>query len=114
MWKKNALKRMAVALALLGSALTSANAVEVTPWLRIQALQAGWVVDRMLVFTPGALVNPDGCSIVTNGYIINERDPGRRTFYAMLLSALLNQRQVAFVVGGCFENRPRIVSVSIR
>jgi len=78
-------------------------------------MQVGWVVDRMLVFhnTP-ALTNPDGCPVINNGYIINETDAGRKTAYAMLLSALLNQREVAMVIDGCFQGRPRIISVSIR
>jgi hypothetical protein len=113
---KKFLNRMVVAVALLGSATTLADAApQFTPWGRITTLQNGWVVDRMLVFQGnGALTNPDGCSLVTNGYIINEADAGRRTQYAMLLSALLNQREVAMVISGCFQNRPRIISVAIR
>lgn len=86
-----------------------------TPWARVKEMQVGWVVDRMLVFhnTP-SLTNPDGCRIIDNGYIISEMDPDRRTSYAMLLSAILNQREVAMVINGCFQERPRIVSVSIR
>jgi hypothetical protein len=101
---------------LVSAALTCyVDAAEaVTEWGNVEALQAGWVVDRMLVFHNAPLKNPDNCSITTNGYIINETDPGRQTFYAMLLSALVGKRQVAFVVSGCFEQRPRIVSVSIR
>jgi hypothetical protein len=80
----------------------------------IDGLQAGWVLDRMLVFPHSVpLTNPGGCGTLNNGYIINETDPGRKTFYALLLGALLNGRQVQFVIQGCFEDRPRIVSVSI-
>jgi hypothetical protein len=89
-------------------------AAESSDWGRVVALQAGWTIDRMLVFHSAPMKNPDGCSLVTNGYIIDENAPGHKTFYALLLSALLNQREVAFVIGGCFENRPQIVSVSIR
>lgn len=108
--------RTLIAAVLLGLGGTAAPAApQVTPWITLAALQSGWVVDRMLVFpSAGALVNPDGCPIVTNGYIINERDPARKTFYAMLVSALMNQREVNFVISGCFEQRPRIVSVSVR
>lgn len=115
MWK-SFLRRLVIAAALAGPAATLADAApQFTPWGRVVSLQAGWVVDRMLVFHgTGALTNPDGCTIVTNGYIIRESDPGHRTFYAMLLSAMLNQRDVAMVISGCFEQRPRIVSVAIR
>lgn len=94
----------------------SATAAAVfTPWGRISALQAGWVIDRMLVFpdTP-VLTNPDNCPLVTNGYVINETDSGRNVFYAMLISALTTGRQVALVISGCFVDRPRIISVAMR
>lgn len=109
-------KRVIIALVLtLGAAAPASAQAIFTPWARISHIQAGWVVDRMLVFhnTP-AITNPGGCPLVTNGYIINETDPGRRTFYAMLLGALLNGREATFVVSGCFQSRPRIVSVAVR
>jgi hypothetical protein len=112
---KTFLNRLVIALGLLGSVATVADAAQFTPWGRVRQLQNGWVVDRMLVWHgTGALTNPDGCSILNNGYIINENDPGHRTAYAMLLSAFLNQRDVTMVISGCFENRPRIVSVAVR
>ena len=85
-----------------------------TDWGKVITLQAGWTVDRMLVFHGAEMKNPEGCSIVTNGYIIDESAPGRGSFYTLLLSALLNTRDVNFVIQGCFEDRPRIVSVSIK
>jgi hypothetical protein len=103
-------------LGLAGTMTSTSNAAATfTPWARVLSIQDGWVVDRMLVFhnTP-ALTNPSGCPLVTNGYIINETDPVRKTSYAMLLSAVLNQREVAMVIDGCFDNRPRIISVAIR
>ena len=102
-----------IATASLVSPTRAADPV-VTDWSKVIALQAGWTVDRMLVFHGAAMKNPEGCSITTNGYIIDENAPGHATFYTLLLSALLNTRDVNFVVQGCFENRPRIVSVSIR
>lgn len=106
----------AAVLGLAGTMASPSNAAPTfTPWARVLSIQDGWVVDRMLVFhnTP-TMTNPNGCPIVTNGYIINETDPVRKTSYAMLLSAVLNQREVAMVIDGCFEGRPRIVSVTIR
>lgn len=106
----------ATMLALTGTMTGASHAVPTfSPWARVLSMQVGWVVDRMLVFpnTP-ALTNPDFCPITTNGYIIRETDPDRKTSYAMLLSAVLNQREVAMVIDGCFEGRPRIISVAIR
>jgi hypothetical protein len=94
---------------------SAAAAPVFTPWARITALQAGWVIDRMLVFldTP-VMSNPDNCPLVTNGYIINETDAGRNVFYAMLISALTTGKQVALVISGCFGDRPRAISVALR
>jgi hypothetical protein len=101
-----------IATAMFAGPSYAQNAV--SDWGSLVSLQAGWIVDRMLVFHSAPLRNPGGCSTTNNGYIINETDGGRSTFYALLMSALLNRREVQFVVSGCFENRPRIVSVSIR
>lgn len=110
-------KSMLIALAISADAIISApaNAAEVTPLATVVAIQNGWVVDRMLVFhNVSTLTNPNNCPIVTNGYIINETDPVRRTSYDMLIAAKVNGRQVAFVIDGCFQGRPRIVSVTLR
>jgi hypothetical protein len=85
-----------------------------TDWGKVLALQVGWMVDRVLVFHGAEMKNPEGCTLTTNGYIIDESTPGRGTFYTFLLSGLLNTRDVQLVIQGCFENRPRIVSVSIK
>jgi hypothetical protein len=115
MSKRSFLNLLVIASAFLGSTATLANAAEFTPWGKVIAIQSGWVVDRMLVFHgTGPLINPNGCPIVTNGYIIKETDPARRTFYDMLLNGVLWQREVQMVIDGCFGGRPRIVSVSMR
>src|SRR5262245_52967378 len=87
---------------------------ESSDWGKVVSLQAGWTVDRMLVFHSAPMKNPDNCPLTTNGYIIDESAPGHRTFYALLLGAFLNGKETAFVISGCFEQRPQIVSVSIR
>jgi len=110
-------KKMLFALALTAEAIISApaNAAQATPWATVAAIQDGWVVDRMLVFhNDPNMTNPDICPIVTNGYIIKETDPVRKTSYDMLIAAIANSRQVSFVIDGCFAGRPRIVSVSLR
>ena len=99
--------------AMLANPVAAADPVS-TDWGNVVSLQAGWTVDRMLVFHSAPLRNPDSCSVVTNGYIIDENAPGHKTFYALLLGALLNGKETALVISGCFEQRPRIVSVSIR
>ncbi|MEQ1558252.1 MAG: hypothetical protein ABL933_04850 [Methyloglobulus sp.] len=113
----NKIKAILFAVVLSAGAIFSvpANALGTTPWATVAAIQDGWVVDRMLVFpnTP-TLTNPDGCPLVTNGYIIKETDPVHKTSYDMLIAAKVNNRQVAFVLDGCFEGRPRIISVSLR
>lgn len=91
------------------------RAAQVTNWGTLVALQGGWGIDRMLVFHAIPIVNADPpCSITTNGYIVNETHSGHNLFNTMLLTALLNRREVQFVILGCYENRPQIVSVSIR
>jgi len=102
-----------VANAMLAYPVYAADAV-FTEWGTVVTLQAGWTIDRMLVFHSAPMKNPDNCPITTNGYIIDEKARGRKTFYALLLGALLNERETALVILGCFEDRPRIVSVAIR
>jgi hypothetical protein len=91
------------------------RAAQFTPWGKIVMLQGGWGIDRMLLFhQPTPMTNPDGCTLLTNGYILNETHTGRNLFYSMLISALMNGREVALVISGCYQNRPQIVSVAIR
>lgn len=89
-------------------------AQEFTEFGLVTALQAGWTIDRTLVFHDKPMLNPGNCGIVTNGYIIDENAPGHNLFNTMILSALMNQREVAFVVFGCYEDRPQIISVTVR
>ena len=92
-------------------------APQFTPWARVVSLQAGWVVDQMLVFldTPsGAVTNPDGCPLKTNGYTTNPAHAGHDMFHTMLVSAFISGRQVAMVISGCWSDRPQIVSVAIK
>jgi hypothetical protein len=104
---------------------SSVNAAESTDWGTVLRLQAGWTIDRMLVFHSKPTINPANpvarkgapkgmCSLTTDGYIIDENAPGHNLFNTLVLSALLNGREVQFVIDGCKENRPQIVSVSIR
>ena len=84
-------------------------------WFTITALQAGWFVDQVLVFPNAPLVNPGGeCTIVNNGYTTDRNDSGHTLFHTMLLGALVNTREVNLVLYGCFEGRPKIISVSVR
>jgi hypothetical protein len=86
-----------------------------TSWGTVATLQGGWGIDRMLVFHAAPMINSDPpCQILTNGYIVNETHTGHTLFNTMLMTALLNKREVAFVISGCYEQRPQIVSVAIR
>lgn len=107
--------RIAVIAAFIGGAAISPGlAQESSEFGLVTALQAGWTIDRTLVFHDKPMLNPGSCGIVTNGYIIDENAPGHNLFNAMVLSALMNQREVAFVVYGCYEDRPQIISVTVR
>ena len=75
-----------IATASLVTPTQAADAVS-TDWGKVVILQAGYVVDRMLVFHGAAMQNPEGCPLTTNGYIIDENAPGHATFYTLLLSA---------------------------
>jgi hypothetical protein len=111
------LARIAVMIAgaAMFPALGNAQTAKVTPWGTLVALQGGWGIDRMLVFHNMPMTNAEPpCNLLTNGYIVNESQTGHDLFNTMLLTALLNRREVQFVILGCFENRPQIVSVSIR
>jgi hypothetical protein len=98
------------------SGIISTDGAAATPFAKVVAVQAGWTLDQMLLFTdqPAPITNPGGCTVTTNGYITNPADSGHTLFNTMLLSALLNAREVQLVVFGCYLDRPRIVSVSIR
>lgn len=91
-----------------------ASAQEWTDYGSVLQLQAGWVLDRTLVFHSAPIKNPDRCGLTSNGYIVDENALGRDTFNAMMLNALLNNKEAAFVIGGCKEDRPEIISVAIR
>jgi hypothetical protein len=110
-------KAILLALAISFGELISipAKAAEFTPPATVAFLQVGFVVDRMLVFhNLPTLTNPNNCPIVTNGYIISETDPDRKTSYDMLIAAKTFTRSVQLVIDGCFQGRPRIVSVVLR
>jgi hypothetical protein len=94
----------------------TAGTTAATPWAKVVALQAGWTIDQMLVFTdqPAPITNPGGCNVTTNGYVTNPADSGHNLFHTILLSALLNAREVQFVIFDCWSDRPRIISVGIR
>jgi hypothetical protein len=98
--------------AMLAGSVNAADAL-VTDWGTLVALQAGWTIDRMLVFHSAPMKDP-GCPITTNGYIVAESGTGHTLFNTLLLSALLARREVQFVILDCLEKRPQIVSVSIR
>lgn len=111
------LRVLAVPTAMISAAAFAGScyaAATFTEFGFVNAMQAGWTIDRMLVFHSKPMINPGNCSLLTNGYIVDENAPGHNLFNTMILSALLNKREVAFVIDGCKEDRPVIISVSIR
>jgi hypothetical protein len=114
---KNRVVQIALIIASSAMFAASGNAqtAQVSDWGTLTALQAGWEIDRMLVFHAAPITDADPpCPLLTNGYIVNEEHTGHNLFNTMLITALLNRREVSFVILGCFEDRPQIVSVSIR
>ena len=59
------------------------------------------------------MVNPDNCP-VNVGYATNVNDPGHDLFHTVALSAFLNNKQVRFLVSGCWFGKPRLIAVGVR
>lgn len=97
---------------LLGSGAASAVQV-VSDWGKISILSTGWVLDTMAVTTTAPTVNP-GCPVLNAGYATNPADPGHSLHHAVLLAALLNNREVQIIADGCIFDKPRIISVIVR
>lgn len=95
---------------------TSSAAMAQEAWSQygaVQELEAGWVEDTMALRHAAPMVNPSGCSVTNAGYATNPADPGHSLFHTLLLSALLNRKEVAVLVSGCAYSKPRIIAVKI-
>jgi hypothetical protein len=80
----------------------------------VQSLEGGWGVDATSVrHSSATLVNPDACTVTNAGYATLNPDPGRSLYLTLLLSAMLNGKQVKLLISGCAFNKPRIISVRI-
>jgi hypothetical protein len=100
----------------LGLALTNTTdaAEQWSAWGSIVEIEAGWAQDTMAVYhSPSVTVNPDGCRVTTAGYATNPADPGHSLFHAVTLSALMNKKEVAFLISGCVFDKPRIIAVKV-
>lgn len=79
----------------------------------ITGIEAGWTDDSMAVWHSAPIVNPSNCKVANYGYATNPADPGHSLFHTVILSALLNKREVHIVVYGCIYEKPRIVGVKM-
>ena len=88
-------------------------APQYTQWGSVQEIEGGWEQDAMGVRHSAPLVNPDGCSITNAGYATNPADTGHSLFHTLLLSALLNRKEVSLLISGCAFNKPRVLAVKV-
>jgi hypothetical protein len=111
--------RIVVWTGLLGGLLLTLNPMlaaepnAYTQWGSVQELEAGWVEDSIAVRHNAPLVNPGGCAVTNAGYATNPNDAGHNLFHTLLLSALLNQKEVSLLISGCVYGKPRIIAVKI-
>lgn len=84
-----------------------------TQWGSVRELEGGWTEDAMTVYHSAPMVNPGGCAVTNVGYATNPSDPGHNLFHTLLLSALLNRKEVALLISGCAYGKPHIIAVNI-
>ena len=92
----------------------AAPAPQYTAWGSVQDLEGGWGADVMGVRHSAPLLNPDGCAVTNAGYATTATDAGHSLFHTLLLSALLNRREVSLLISGCSYSKPRVLAVKIR
>jgi hypothetical protein len=85
-----------------------------TEWGVISWIDAGWKEDTMAVHLAAPTVNPDSCPFPDGGYATNPNDAGHSLFHTIALSALMNKRQVHFLISECAYGKPRIIGVGVR
>jgi hypothetical protein len=107
------IRALGLGVALLLASPAALAVQVVSDWGKISILSTGWVVDSMAVTTTAPTVNP-GCPVLNAGYATNPADPGRNLHHAVLLAALLNNREVQIIAEGCIFDKPRIISVIVR
>jgi hypothetical protein len=85
-----------------------------TGWAQIREINSGWVEDTMAVFHAGPFVSLPCATVTNGGYATNPNDPGHSLFHTLLISALLNKKEVAMRLEGCVYGKPRITAVNLR
>ncbi|CCV09885.1 hypothetical protein [Mesorhizobium sp. STM 4661] len=106
---------MLVGTVVLADAKTVNAAPQWTEWGQITSIEAGWVADAAsLRHSSTTMVNPSACPTIDYGYMTNPDDAGHSWFHTIALSAFLNRKQVAFLVDGCYADKPRIISIKIQ
>lgn len=102
------------AMALVLWSVGAAAAPAYSGWGLVRNLEAGWAADTMSVLHSAPQINPGACSVTTAGYATSPDDPGRALYQTLLLSALLNRREVNILADGCVFEKPKVIGVSIR
>lgn len=92
----------------------AAQAKARTEWGTISLIEAGWAQDTMAVWHTTPMVNPSGCTVLNAGYATDPADPGHSLFHTILLSALLNHKEVSLLISDCAYDKPRIIAVQLR
>jgi hypothetical protein len=111
-------RNLALALSLFMS-LALPSACFATPtassWFTIYTVSTDQSSDTLIITpdSPHTVVNPSSCSL-TYGYAMSSDVAGHSERYAMLLGALLSNKEVYVVVDGCASGLPKVISVSIR
>ena len=84
-----------------------------TAWGSVQEIEAGWAEDTMAVRHSAPLVNPSACPVTNAGYATNPADTGHNLFHTLLISALLNKKEVSLLISGCAYSKPHVLAVKI-
>ncbi|MGZ4019586.1 MAG: hypothetical protein ACXVJ5_11110 [Flavisolibacter sp.] len=101
----------------------------VSEWGYITGFSTGWVEDSMAVYhtkpivstlqvTPTTIkdapLHAAPCDILTAGYITEPADSGHKLHHAAIIAAYLHHKQVRFTVLGCYNGKPKIISVELK
>lgn len=83
-------------------------------WGALLQLEGSASANTMALSHARPLVNPDACPLADAGYATGAGDPGANLMHTLLLSALLNRKEVNLRVSGCAFDKPRVISVTVR
>jgi hypothetical protein len=87
-----------------------------TLWGKVTSLEQCWGSDCVLVFLDSSSpsqVNPDGCQLLTIGFVSDDTRPDRGLIHTMVLSAFIGGKEVALLISGCSRGPPESAAPSI-